>query len=69
MTSDGITVTETSTDERNQETIELYNEVKPLLEKGMSLTKALKELGYHPAHQAWLYDLTHYAIERGYVIK
>jgi len=69
MTSDEIKVIETSTDERNQETVELYNKINPLLEQGMSITKALKKLGYHPSTQSWYRDLLDYAIERGYVKK
>ena len=64
-----ITVITQTTAERRQETIDKYNECKPYLDKGMSLTGALRELGYAHSNQAWIRDLFKYAESKGYVKK
>ena len=66
-----ITIIETSTSERNAETVELFNKIKPLLDNGHSFNSALKLIGYnHWTHsRGWYRDLVDYAKSKGYVRK
>ena len=64
-----ITVIQQTTEEREQEIIDKYNECKPYLDKGYSRTKALRMLGYKYVNQRWGRDLFKYAESQGYVRK
>lgn len=67
---DGIIVIEQTTAEREQETIDLFNEIRPLLDSGYSYHSALRKIG--KMHQkwnndaAWLRDLRKYGETQGY---
>ena len=68
-----IKVIETSTAERKQETIELFNEIKPYLDDGYSYTSALEKVGRITSKakgyyycQAWFKDLKEYGESQGY---
>lgn len=66
----GITVIEQTTAERQKETEELYEQVKPYLDKGLPIYKAVPQalhinhMGFH--QQRWYKDLLDYAVKQGY---
>lgn len=64
----GITVIEQNTDDRNQETINLFNEIRPYLDDGYSFTGALKKCGYtvYNYKSGWFKHLIDYAGTQGY---
>lgn len=64
-----IKVIETSTAERKQETIKLFQQIQPLLDKGYSFNKALTEvtdLSVTNFKNGWFKDLIDYAKTQGY---
>ena len=65
-----ITVIAQNTDERKQETIELFNQIKPLLDEGVCLTTAtqqVKKLSHRGfCSHRWYKDLREYAESQGY---
>lgn len=64
-----IKVISQSTSERKQETIDLYNKCKPLLEQGYSLYRAAYQIrGTKPTNtkNGWYKDLIDYAILQGH---
>ena len=68
-----IKVIERTTAERRQDTIDLFNKCEPLLQKGVPLTKAVKEVKglSHTGFQslAWYKELKKYAIDKGYYMR
>lgn len=68
---DGITIVSQSTSERKQETVELFNQIKPLLDEGMIYTKAVKIVKglpkeYSLTRRAWYRELLNYGVSQGY---
>ena len=68
---DGITVISQTTEERKQETKELFEKIKPLLDKGMIYSKAIITVKNLPEgsvryQQAWYRDLIAYGESHGY---
>jgi hypothetical protein len=64
-----IRVITQTTAERNQETRELFQQVKPYLDKGYGLWSAVREIkGTPPSNPygGWYKDLKNYAIAQGY---
>lgn len=63
-----IRVIQQSTAERKQETKELFEKVKPLLDEGYSFRQALIQLGYRVSNTShgWYKDLVDYAQTKGY---
>ena len=66
-----IKIIETSTEERYMETKQLFNEIKPLLDKGYSYASALKKVGRLKSNQgvkhvAWGRDVIEYGESQGY---
>lgn len=66
-----IKVISQNTKERENETIELFNKVKPLLDKGYIYSKAVREIkgqhiGLNRFHDAWYRDLIAYGESQGY---
>ena len=64
-----ITVIETSTAERRQETIQLFHKIKPLLDKGYNFKQALNEacnIEVYNYKNGWFKDLIDYAKKQGY---
>ena len=67
-----ITVTEQSTSERNNETRQLFNEIQPLLDNGLTYRQALKEIGRitpksNPnIRHGWFRHLIDYGKTQGY---
>lgn len=66
-----IRVISQTTAERNQETRELFNEVKPLMDKeDLTLGQAVKRIKQIPNtnfyNQAWFKELKNYAKTQGY---
>ena len=70
MAAEGITVIEQSTSERERETVELWRQVEPLVEDGMTLAHACQRVkGTSHANfynQGWFRDLRAYGESRGY---
>lgn len=71
---EGITIVSQSTKERNKETKELFNQIKPLLDKGMIYSKAIKIVkglpeDYSLTRRAWYHDLLNYGESQGYPYK
>ena len=71
MMGDGITVISQTTAERRQETRELFEQVRPLLDKGMIYSKAVQVVMGFPdirscVHRAWFRDLVEYGESQGY---
>ena len=69
-----ITVISQTTEERNQETRLLFNQIRPYLDKGYNYTSALKRIGrlgtHHKVYQtAWFRDLKEYGATQGYPYK
>ena len=64
-----ITVITQTTAEREQEIRDIYQQCQPYLDQGMSLTKAVKQIGYTYGNQRWVRDLLKYAESQGYVRK
>ena len=67
-----ITVISQNTEERQQETIDLFNQCKPYLKQGMKLVDALQIIK-HTKHnrfynQRWYRELKSYAESQGYKI-
>lgn len=63
-----IEVIQQNTDERKKETIQIFNEIQPLLDDGYSFTGALKKTG-HPVYNykcGWFKHLKEYALTQGY---
>lgn len=63
-----IRVIQQSTNERKQETIQLWMQVKPLIDEGYSFRQALIKLGYKVSNtrNGWYKDLVSYALTQGY---
>ena len=68
-----ITVIEQNTQERREETIELFEQIRPLLDQGYSYNSALTKIGrinnHSKAHyyrQAWFKELKEYGESQGY---
>ena len=65
-----LKVVEQTTKDRHQETVDLFNKIKPLLDAGMSWTNAVKQargIRYNAfANQRWYKDLREYAESQGY---
>ena len=64
-----IRVIQQSTEERKAETIQLFEKIKPLLDKGYSFNKALSEvtdLSVTNYRCGWFKDLIDYAKTQGY---
>ena len=66
-----ITVIEQTTNETNQETRELYEACKPLLDRGATLYEAVRTIkrihgSSNFGNQAWYRRFRDYAIENGY---
>ena len=71
--SDMITVIEQTTSERKQETKELFEQIRPLLDKGYGYNTALRKINKisswsqgHYYQQAWFRDLREYGESQGY---
>ena len=64
----GIRVIQQSTAERNAETKELFDRIKPLIDEGYSFRQALIKLGYRVSNtrNGWYKDLVTYAQTQGY---
>lgn len=69
----GIKVIEQSTNERNRETEELFQEIKPLLDDGFTYMMALIQIGKvlkgkHNGcyNRGWFKDLKNYGATQGY---
>lgn len=64
-----IRVITQTTQERREETIQLFNQIRPLLDKGYSFNKALTEvtdLSVTNYRNGWFKDLIEYAKTQGY---
>ena len=66
-----IRVIELSSDERKQQTVELFNHIKHYLDEGLSYNKALVAAGImHKSHswrnRAWSREVVEYAKSMGY---
>lgn len=63
-----ITVIQQTTAERNKETRELFERIKPLIDDGYSFRQALIKLGYRVSNtrNGWYKDLVDYAQTQGY---
>ena len=63
-----IRVIQQSTAERNRETRNLFERMKPLVDDGYSFRQALMKLGYTVSnpHHGWYKDLVDYAKTQGY---
>ena len=63
-----IKVIQQSTSDRKQETINLFNKIKPYLDDGYSFTRALKLCGYtvYNYKSGWFKHLIDYARTQGY---
>lgn len=64
-----INIIQTTTAERKQETITLFEKIRPLLDKGYSFNKALNEttdLSATNPKKGWFKDLIDYAKTQGY---
>lgn len=71
---EGITIVSQSTSERNMETMELFNQIKPLLDEGMIYAKAVKIVKglpevYSLTGRRWYRDLISYGESQGYPYK
>ena len=69
-----IKVIERTTKEIEQETQDLFHEIKPLLDKGYSYSKAVREIkqlpyGYPCNNLAWYRNLIEYGEKQGYSYK
>lgn len=60
-------IIERSTKDEHDETVALYNQCKPYLDKGLSMTAALKIIGRATGKQRWYRELMEYAVSQGYV--
>ena len=69
----GITVISQTTAERREETKQLFEDCKPYLEQGMTLSKAvriIKGINHHTfTRQAWYKELQEYAETQGYTTR
>ena len=67
-----ITVIEQSTSERLEETRQLFLQIKPFLDEGLSFNKAFLKAGlfssenYSVSNQKWSRDVVEYAKKQGY---
>lgn len=71
---DDITIVSQSTSERKMETVDLFNQIKPLLDEGMIYSKAIKIVkglptGFSLTNRAWFRDLVEYGESQGYPYK
>lgn len=69
-----IRVIEQTTEERKQETRELFNKIRPLLDNGIMYNKAVKQVknlppDYSCTQLAWFRDLIAYGETQGYAYK
>lgn len=63
-------IVERNTNERNMETVSLFNQVKPLLEKGYSYhlaVKKIKNTNSLNTNNAWFRELIEYGESQGYL--
>lgn len=73
MSADKIKVIERTTSERKQDMLDLFNEVEPLLQKGVPLTNAVAEVkglehrGFQ--NRAWYKELKQYVLDNGYYMR
>ena len=65
-----IRIISQTTKEREDETIELFNKVKPLLDKGYSYSLAVRSIknikNIHVSNYSWFKDLVKYGTSQGY---
>ena len=71
MADDGITIISQSTAEREKETKELFEKIKPLLDQGMIYSAAVMKVknlpyAFNRNKQAWFRDLVAYGESQGY---
>lgn len=71
MSDDGITIISQTTAERRQETINLFNKIKPLLDQGMIYSAAVRQVKNLPSdagryQMAWYKELVAYGESQGY---
>lgn len=68
-----IKVISQTTEERKDETIKLFNKVKPLLDKGYSYSLAVRTLkgieNIHVSNYSWFKELVKYGGSQGYEYK
>ena len=66
----GIKVISQSTGERENETRELFEEIRPLLDKGYSYSRAVRQVKnmktIYVTHYRWFKDLIKYGESQGY---
>ena len=66
-------IIERNTNERKQDTIDLYNQIKPLLDQGLPITTAVKKylgIQYNSfSNPTWYKELREYAVSQGYKLQ
>lgn len=71
MSDDGITIITQTTAERRQETIDLFNQIRPYLDKNYTYSHAIRIVKNLPPRanrysQAWYRDVVAYGESQGY---